>query len=152
MKLNRNIYIGTSLFLVLTALFIAQGLLGKTPIAEGGTAVMAPRFEVDPFWPKPLPNHWYIGMSIGVAADAQDHIWIVHRPDTVSANEAALDQKTGECCSKAPPILEFDQAGSLIELENRRSLRATFAGLLVKCGFVCRDRIGSMNEDRKSVV
>jgi DNA-binding beta-propeller fold protein YncE len=114
MKLNRNIYIGTSLFLVLTALFIAQGLLGKTPIAEGGTAVMAPRFEVDPFWPKPLPNHWYIGMSIGVAADAQDHIWIVHRPDTVSANEAALDQKTGECCSKAPPILEFDQAGSLI--------------------------------------
>ena len=114
MKPNGNIYIGTSLLLLLVGLFIAQGLLDRTPSAEGGTAVMAPRFEVDPFWPKPLPNHWYIGMSIGVAADAQDHIWIVHRPDTVSANEAALDQKTGECCSKAPPVLEFDQAGNLI--------------------------------------
>jgi len=69
---------------------------------------------VDPLWPKPLPNHWYIGMSIGVACDAQDHVWIVHRPDTVSANEAAGDQKTGDCCSKAPPVLEFDQAGNLI--------------------------------------
>jgi DNA-binding beta-propeller fold protein YncE len=75
---------------------------------------MAPRFEVDPLWPKPLPNNWYIGMTIGVGVDAQDHVWIVHRPDTISANEAAADQKTGECCSKAPPVLEFDQAGNLI--------------------------------------
>lgn len=110
----RNIYIGTSLVLLLVALFIAQSVLDRTTPAQGGTAAMAPRFEVDPFWPKPLPNHWYIGMTIGVAADAQDHIWIVHRPDTVSANEAALDQKTGECCSKAPPVLEFNQAGNLI--------------------------------------
>jgi DNA-binding beta-propeller fold protein YncE len=82
--------------------------------AEGKTAVMAPRFEVDPLWPKPLPNHWYIGMTIGVSVDARDHVWIVHRPDTVSASEAAADQKTGACCSKAPPVLEFDQAGNLI--------------------------------------
>ncbi|MBO0861520.1 MAG: hypothetical protein J2P21_24130 [Chloracidobacterium sp.] len=81
---------------------------------EGKAAVMAPRFEVDPLWPKPLPNHWYIGMTIGVGVDAQDHVWIVHRPDTLSPNEAAADQKTGECCSKAPPVLEFDQAGDLI--------------------------------------
>lgn len=111
---RHNIYVGTSLLVLLVGLFIGQSVLDRTPAAEGGTAVMAPRFEVDPFWPKPLPNHWYIGMSIGVAADAQDHIWIVHRPDTVSASEAALDQKTGECCSKAPPVLEFDQAGNLI--------------------------------------
>jgi len=111
---RHNVYIGAIFLVLLVGLFIGQSVLDKTPTAEGGTAVMAPRFEVDPFWPKPLPNHWYIGMSIGVAADAQDHIWIVHRPDTVSAAEAALDQKTGECCSKAPPVLEFDQAGNLI--------------------------------------
>src|SRR6266550_7086863 len=110
---KRNIYIGAIFLVLLIALFIGQSVLDKTPVAEGAV-VMAPRFEVDPLWPKPLPNHWYIGMSIGVAADAQDHIWIVHRPDTVSANEAALDQKTGECCSKAPPVLEFDQAGNLL--------------------------------------
>ncbi len=42
-------------------------------------AVQAPRFEVDPMWPKPLPNHWVIGNAIGVSVDAQDHIWIIHR-------------------------------------------------------------------------
>ena len=41
-----------------------------------------PRFEVDPTFPKPLPNHWYQGMSIGVGVDANDHVWIVHRPDS----------------------------------------------------------------------
>ena len=41
--------------------------------------VQAPRFEVDPMWPKPLPNHWVIGQTIGVSVDAQDHIWIIHR-------------------------------------------------------------------------
>ena len=41
--------------------------------------MQAPRFEVDPMWPKPLPNHWVIGQRIGVSVDAQDHIWIIHR-------------------------------------------------------------------------
>jgi DNA-binding beta-propeller fold protein YncE len=111
---KRNVYVAVTLLTLLVALFIGQSVLDKTTTAEGRTAVMAPRFEVDPLWPKPLPNHWYIGMSIGVAVDAQDHVWIVHRPDTVSAAEAAADQKTGACCSKAPPVLEFDQAGNLI--------------------------------------
>ena len=53
-------------------------------------------------------------MSIGVGVDANDHVWIVHRPDSVNANEAAEDAKTGTCCAKAPPILEFDQQGTLL--------------------------------------
>ncbi|HEU4391633.1 MAG TPA: hypothetical protein VFV34_27845 [Blastocatellia bacterium] len=111
---KRDINLGAIFVLAILALFIGQNLLDKTTAVEGRPAVVAPRFEVDPMWPKPLPNHWYIGMTIGVAVDAQDHVWIVHRPDTVSANEAAADQKTGECCAKAPPVLEFDQAGNLI--------------------------------------
>ncbi|MCC7153491.1 MAG: hypothetical protein IT161_02890 [Bryobacterales bacterium] len=39
--------------------------------------VEAPRFEVDPFWPKPLPNHWVIGAVIGVAVDGNDNVWIL---------------------------------------------------------------------------
>jgi DNA-binding beta-propeller fold protein YncE len=114
MRRKRSIYIGAlSIALVVLSLGVGQSLLDRAAVAEGAV-VMAPRFEVDPMWPKPLPNRWYIGMTIGVAVDAQDHVWIVHRPDTVSPNEAALDQKTGSCCSKAPPILEFDQAGNLI--------------------------------------
>lgn len=113
MRSKRNLYIGSVFVALLVSLFIGQSLLDRSTVAEGA-AVMAPRFEVDPMWPKPLPNHWYLGSTIGVTCDAQDHVWIIHRPDTVSANEAAVDSKTGDCCSKAPPVLEFDQAGNLI--------------------------------------
>ncbi|MEX2122893.1 MAG: hypothetical protein WD795_03290 [Woeseia sp.] len=77
----------------------------------------APVFEVDPFWPKPLPNHWILGSTIGLAVDSRDHVFIVHRRDTFSErNEigAATDPKTGECCIPAPNILEFDPAGNLV--------------------------------------
>ena len=76
----------------------------------------APMFEVDPFWPKPLPNHWLLGSTIGVAVDSRDHVWVVHRGN-LGANEmpAALDPpQATECCFPAPPILEFDQEGNLV--------------------------------------
>ena len=114
MKRTRNIYLGAAFLAILVALGISQFALQKMTDVQGSAVVMAHRFEVDPLWPKPLPNNWYIGMTIGVGVDAQDHVWIVHRPDTISPNEAAADQKTGACCSKAPPVLEFDQAGNLI--------------------------------------
>ena len=38
----------------------------------------APMFEVDPFWPKTLPNNWLLGSTIGVAVDSRDHVWVVH--------------------------------------------------------------------------
>ena len=49
--------------------------------------VQAPRFEVDPFWPKPLPNHWLLGSTIGVWVDEQDHIWIIHRSSATLAQQ-----------------------------------------------------------------
>ena len=39
--------------------------------AQKTETVMAPVFEVDPFWPKPLPNHWVTGSTIGVSLDGQ---------------------------------------------------------------------------------
>ena len=77
----------------------------------------APLFEVDPFWPKPLPNHWVLGMTIGLAIDSRDHVYIVHRRDTFNERTeigAATDPKTGDCCIPAPNILEFDPAGNLV--------------------------------------
>jgi DNA-binding beta-propeller fold protein YncE len=78
--------------------------------------VMAPRFEVDLAWPKPLPNHWILGAAIGVSADAQDHIWIIHRPGSLEPGElhATTNPPTAHCCAAAPPVLEFDQAGNLL--------------------------------------
>ena len=79
----------------------------------------SPPFQVDPLWPKPLPNHWLLGSVTGVAVDAQDHIWVVHRGyDSMTARTeigAATNPKTAdECCVPAPPVLEFDPAGNLL--------------------------------------
>jgi DNA-binding beta-propeller fold protein YncE len=80
--------------------------------------VQAPRFEVDPQWPKPLPNHWILGSTIGVGVDSRDHVFIIHRGDST------LNQRTeaggsganpiAECCVAAPPIVEFDPEGNLV--------------------------------------
>jgi len=78
---------------------------------------MAPIFEVDPTWPKPLPNHWILGSSIGVGVDSQDHIWMVHRQTTFNERTeigAMSDPPTSECCVPAPNVLEFDQEGNLV--------------------------------------
>src|SRR6476620_10096432 len=78
--------------------------------------VQAPRFEVDPFWPKPLPNKWILGQTIGVSVDAQDHVWIIHRAGSLEPNEvhATTNPPIAQCCMPAPPILEFDAAGNLV--------------------------------------
>ncbi|MDE0476216.1 MAG: hypothetical protein OXI50_16815, partial [Gammaproteobacteria bacterium] len=77
----------------------------------------APIFEVDPLWPKPLPNHWILGSTIGVGVDSRDHVFIIHRQTTFSeVNEigATLDPPTSECCVPAPNVLEFDPEGNLV--------------------------------------
>ena len=99
----------------LAALGIAASLLDKKAAVEAA-AVQAPRFEVDPMWPKPLPNHWILGKTIGVSVDGQDHIWIIHRAGSLEANEraGAANPPNAQCCAPAPPVLEFDEAGNLI--------------------------------------
>jgi DNA-binding beta-propeller fold protein YncE len=111
---SRNLLIGAGFAALLTALAIAQAALDKTAAAQA-QGEMAPRFEVDPLWPKPLPNHWVLGSAIGVWVDTDDHVWIIHRSSaTLANNEKPLEMKTGECCAGAPPVLEFDQEGNLL--------------------------------------
>lgn len=38
-----------------------------------------PSCQVDPFWPRPLPNQWLLGSVTGVAVDSRDHVCAVHR-------------------------------------------------------------------------
>ena len=112
--MKRNLIIGGTFVGLLAALGVAQSMLGTAAAAQARSQVMAPRFEVDPTFPKPLPNGWYQGQSIGLWVDAQDHVWIVHRPDVLDAIEGAGDQNLGECCKSAPPILEFGPDGTLL--------------------------------------
>ena len=111
----------------------AMALLALVVACSGGSGTMespaedqaagdaggpqAPMFAVDPLWPKPLPNHWLLGSTIGVDVDSQDHVWIVHRASTLAANETPVlsDPPTAEdCCAPAPPVLEFDPEGNLV--------------------------------------
>jgi len=100
---------------VIITLAIASSVLERKAAVEAA-GLQAPTFEVDPFWPKPLPNHWLIGMTIGVSVDAQEHVWIVHRQGSLEPGElhASSNPPIAQCCAAAPPVLEFDQAGNLL--------------------------------------
>lgn len=101
---------------LLAALAVAHVWVQRDLDAQTKGAVQAPRFEVDPLWPKPLPNHWLLGNAIGVWVDDRDHVWIVHRSSaTLDPNEKGLELESADyCCAGAPPVLEFDAAGNLV--------------------------------------
>lgn len=83
---------------------------------QGGT-VQAPRFEVDPLWPRPMPNHWLLGSATGLAIDERDHVYVVHLTDSFVARTeigAGTITEAGGCCLSAPNVLEFDPAGNLV--------------------------------------
>ena len=113
-----NIAMNGRLVLVLAVVgaAVAAGLVAIARDPAAGRTVSAPYFDVDPLWPKPMPNHWMLGSAVGVSVDERDHVWIVHRPASLADNEKGLDLKppTGECCSAAPHVLEFDPDGTLV--------------------------------------
>src|SRR3984957_5635759 len=100
MKINPRI--GVAFCATVMILGISSVVLSKKATGPAG-AVQAPRFEVDPMWPKPLPNHWVIGNTIGVSADSQDHIWIIHRAGSLEAKEiySTANPPAAECCTPA---------------------------------------------------
>ena len=88
--------------ILLLVVFTTAGFLVARELAgQSRSTVQAPYFEVDPFWPKPLPNHWVLGSSIGVSVDERDHVWMIHRGSaTLAEKERALETKlSDECCA-----------------------------------------------------
>jgi DNA-binding beta-propeller fold protein YncE len=111
---RRKLLLAGALVLGITALGIGQAVLEAS---TQGQMVEAPRFEVDPMWPKPLPNHWTFGNVIGVGVDSRDHVFIVHRQDALvdgAENGAAMNPPISECCVPAPPVVEFDPEGNVV--------------------------------------
>ncbi|MDE2804377.1 MAG: hypothetical protein OXN18_04425 [Gemmatimonadota bacterium] len=100
------------------ALAIVAVYFGLTRMENASaSAVDAPMFEVDPFWPQPLPDHMVLGSAIGVGVDSRDHVFIVHRGNLTERTEggADADPPIGECCRAAPPVLVFDPEGNLVD-------------------------------------
>jgi sugar lactone lactonase YvrE len=77
----------------------------------------APAFHVDPAWPKDMPHQWIFGAITGVFVDKSDHVWVTHLPETLTEEELGLVQKPpfGTCCAPAPSVVEFDQAGNVVQ-------------------------------------
>ena len=93
---------------------MTQSLPAPVPLTTGGPTV--PRFEVDAAWPQPMPGNWMVGQVSGVAVDSHDHVWIIHRPASLTPSEAGAAQNPpiADCCTAAPPVLELERDGRVI--------------------------------------
>ncbi len=97
---------------VLMASVIAASVEGprllRTAAAAQTSAARAggvPMFQLDPSWPK-VPAKWKLGDASSIGIDAQDRVWVLHRPRTLPAGQAAM---------AAPPVMVFDAEGNFIQ-------------------------------------
>ncbi len=117
MSVRRPHYIALALVAGVALLACGAEVLESAAQSQSGDQAQAPVFEVDPFWPQPLPNHWVMGSVVGVGVDSRDHVFIIHRQAPLDARTeigAAQDPPTSECCVPAPYVLEFDPEGNLM--------------------------------------
>jgi DNA-binding beta-propeller fold protein YncE len=82
---------------------LSVGLLPQARAQDGAI----PRFVVDPYWPKPLPNRWVTGPVGGLCVDHQDHVFGINR-----GGLTALETQVGKIAS--PPVIEYDQDGNVV--------------------------------------
>ena len=118
MKRTRNLCVGATFLVIIGVLVAAElALQGAAGAPAKPAGVQAPMFQVDPYWPKPLPNSWVLGSVIGLSVDSRDHVWITHRGAPLAPKEAGMAQNppiSSICCQSAPPVLEFDPAGNVV--------------------------------------
>ena len=86
------------------AIAVLVVLAATAPAARQAPQPQAPTFRVDASWPT-IPNNWVLGEVSSIAVDAQDRIWVLHRPRTIPAERQS---------QAAPAVLQFDASGKLL--------------------------------------
>jgi len=120
----------------------------------------APVYKVDPFWPKPLPNKWSMQQVVDIEIDAQDHVWMINRPDPKPDEMGATAKPPrAECCALGPEIMEFDTDGNLLKSwsgagvpgwpARLQSLNVDRAGNIWVSGTAAGDSIIKLSSDGK---
>ena len=110
-----------TLLLVLPAFLSACGSGPDTGGAGDAPAVSTyggvPTFEVDPSWPREMPNNWILGSVTAVFVDSKDHVWVAHLPETLTPEETSAVQEPpiGTCCVPAPVVIELDPQGEVVQ-------------------------------------
>ena len=101
----------------LLVIFVASAVLLGTwnPFSRNsqalfGQAVGRAPFQVDHFWPKPLPDDWVTGNVGGTCVDKNDHVFILNR----TADPTNLTEQEKQVAHPAPPVIEFDPAGNVV--------------------------------------
>src|SRR5262245_29970011 len=104
--MNRSMWRNIGIIAVGAAVVTAVAALSnRSAQAQApATAKKVPVFEVDATWPK-LPNNWVVGHVASVAVDRRDHVWMLHRPNTIPEDRRK---------NAAPPVLEFDASGKFV--------------------------------------
>lgn len=102
------------MFRRVSVIFLMSASIAGMPAAQNRPS--PPVLEVDPFWPA-MPEKFFLGPVRGLSIDAQDHVWIVHDPTSITADirGAAADPPQAECCIPAPQVLEFDASGTYVQ-------------------------------------
>ena len=89
-------------------LFAALLLTGAAQAAP-----LHPVFQVDPYWPKPLPHGYVFGSSGGVTVDSHDNVWIYSRP--TSTHITMSNPPEANNGSPAPSVVEISNDGRFIQ-------------------------------------
>jgi len=130
MKLEKKASFGAALAGVLVAVVGCGGAAaGEADTVGSGV----PIFEYDPGWPQtPVQGDWTFGEVGGIDVDSRGSIWIIQRPWTVFGRELGAARGESECCRPAPPVIEFDAQGNVVQawppLQEFRAEAGTPAG------------------------
>ena len=131
MRISLNRYCWLSLIVGLVGVS-GRNLVGQVPR-------WTTKFQVDPFWPKILPNDWIWGPIGGVCIDSKDHVWVVERT-AASKKKRPLGGETsmGHLSFNTTP-----RATTLAPLEIRRWFQPVFtaASLIATAIFLYQARM-----------
>ena len=96
---------------LLVAVLVAVAFAGIEARAQA-----VPDYIFDPTWPNPYPNNWKIGGVTGLAVDANDNVWVLNRPNDLTAIELHAEHSPplALCCVRPPSMIHIDANGAVI--------------------------------------
>src|SRR5215813_13622064 len=104
---------------IMAAAFVAAVISAFAGHYSVQAATAVPQFKYDASWPKSLPEGWVLGSVGSVCVDARDHVFVVTR--------GAPAPKERGLAMPAPPIIEFDADGNVVNSWGNRAVMAKTA-------------------------
>jgi hypothetical protein len=110
MKIRTHLLLAGIWLFFAPAIFIWNSVISKTGMAYAQVPPVSSYYQVDPYWPKHLPNDWVTGNVGGACVTADDHVITVNR----TADKGSLSNKELAVGRVAPPVIEFDAEGNVV--------------------------------------